>query len=91
MGKAKKLTDLVSVGPATEEDFHRLGITSPDQLVGRDARELYERLQLIIGQPLDPCCEDVFRAAIAQVENPDLPAEQRQWHYWSRVRKAARD
>ena len=89
MSKAEKLTDLVSVGPATEADFHRLGITAPEQLAGRDARELYERLQVIMGQPLDRCCEDVFRAAIAQVDNPDLPPEQRQWYYWSRVRKAA--
>jgi len=89
MNKPTRLTDLVSVGPATEEDFHRLGITTPEQLAGGDARELYERLQIIMEQPLDRCCEDVFRAAIAQVDNPDLPPEQRQWHYWSRVRKAA--
>jgi hypothetical protein len=30
---------------------------------------------------------DVFRAAVAQARNPQLPAEQCQWWYWSRLRK----
>jgi len=89
MKKPQKLTDLVSVGPATAADFEQLGISRPEQLRGLDARELVERLAKIKGHRLDPCCEDVFRAAIAQIEDPDLPNERRQWHYWSRVRKAA--
>jgi len=90
MKKPQKLTDLVSVGPATASDFQQLGITHPEQLRGLDARELFERLQKIKGHRLDPCCEDVFRAAIAQIEDPDLPHEKRQWHYWSSVRKGSR-
>jgi len=31
---------------------------------------------------------DVFRAAVAQARDPRLPAEQCQWWYWSRKRKA---
>ncbi len=90
MRKPQKLTDLVSVGLATAADFEQLGITRPEQLRGLDARELFEQLQRIKGHRLDPCCEDVFRAAIAQVDDPDLPQEQRQWPYWSKVRKRER-
>jgi hypothetical protein len=30
---------------------------------------------------------DVFVAAVAQAKNPELPIEQRQWWYWSKLRK----
>jgi hypothetical protein len=30
---------------------------------------------------------DVFRAAVAQAKDPQLPADQCQWWYWSRNRK----
>jgi hypothetical protein len=30
---------------------------------------------------------DVFVAAVAQARDPNLPIEQRQWWYWSKVRK----
>lgn len=40
------------------------------------------------GERQDLCCLDVFRAAVAQARNPRLPAEQCQWWYWSRKRKA---
>ncbi len=88
MNDERHLRDLVSVGPATIADFELLGITTVDQLVGRDPDDLFAWLQLKKGQTVDICCRDVFAAAIAQAENPDLPIEQRQWHYWSRRRKA---
>ncbi|HOP06273.1 MAG TPA: helix-hairpin-helix domain-containing protein [candidate division Zixibacteria bacterium] len=87
MKKPDKLTNLVSVGPSIARDLEDLGITEVEQLIGRDAGELFEELQRLKGGPVDRCCEDVFRAAIAQAENPDLPDEQKKWWYWSRVRK----
>lgn len=85
---SRTLADLVSVGPATLKDLRLLGITSVSGLASADPRALYERLCVLSGQRQDPCCEDVFRAAVAQARDPDLPAEQRRWWYWSRVRKA---
>ena len=87
MTDERKLIDLTSVGPATLADFEDLGITEVEHLIDKDARELFERLQRHKGQKLDPCCEDVYRAAIEQARDPDLPKQQRQWHYWSKVRK----
>lgn len=83
----RRLRDLTSVGPATLADFEDLGITEVDHLIDKDARELFERLQQLRGQKVDPCCEDVFRTAIEQARNPDLPKQKQQWHYWSKLRK----
>ena len=86
--ESRQLRDLYSVGPATVRDLKLLGITRVEQLVGRDARELYERLGRLSGKRYDPCVLDVFSAAIAQARDPGLPAEKRRWWYWSRIRKS---
>ena len=86
--RQRRLEDLVSVGPAMVRAFNRMGIHSVAQLSRRDPERLYEELCDITGQALDICCLDVFRAAVAQARNPHLPAEQCQWWYWSRRRKA---
>ncbi len=86
--ETRKLRDLYSVGPATERDLHLLGITRVEQLVGQDARKLYDRLGSLSGNRCDPCQMDVFSAAIAQAQEPDLPKEKSTWWYWSRVRKS---
>jgi hypothetical protein len=91
MSDNRKLADLVSVGKATLADFEKLRITSVSQLARQDADRLFARLQLIKGHPVDPCCHDVFRAAIEQAKNPRLPKEKCRWYYWSRVRKNGRN
>jgi hypothetical protein len=84
----RRLRDLVSVGPAMLEDFELLGITSVSQLRRRSPKRMYDELCQRRGQRIDPCCFDVFVAAVAQAKDPDLPIEQRQWWYWSKLRKA---
>jgi nucleotidyltransferase/DNA polymerase involved in DNA repair len=88
LNEQRKLSDLVSVGPAMLRDFELLGIASVAQLSKRDPEKLYEKLCRITGQAQDICCLDVFRAAVAQALNPRLPQQQCQWWYWSRKRKA---
>ena len=85
----RRLTDLVSVGPATLGDFQQLGVDSVEALATCDPDQLYDRLCELRGQRLDPCCADVFNAAIAQARDPELPEQMKQWWYWSRVRKQA--
>ncbi|HJP94024.1 MAG TPA: helix-hairpin-helix domain-containing protein [Pyrinomonadaceae bacterium] len=85
--ESRQLKDLVSVGPATLEDFEMLGIRSVGQLRARSPQRMYRELCRFKGQRLDSCCLDVFVAAVAQAKNPDLPIEQRQWWYWSKMRK----
>jgi nucleotidyltransferase/DNA polymerase involved in DNA repair len=81
------LEDLVSIGPAMLRDFEVLGIRSVAQLARQNPQRIYERLNRVSGRRHDPCVLDVFCAAVAQARNPRLPAEQRQWWYWSRQKK----
>jgi len=85
--ETRQLKDLVSVGPAMLEDFELLGVQTVTQLRRRSPQRMYRDLCRIRGQRIDPCCLDTFMAAVAQARDPELPIEQRQWWYWSRVRK----
>ena len=85
--KKRKLTELGSVGPATVGDLKILGITSVEELIGRNPHELYQRLCSLTNTHHDICMLDIFCCAIAQAENPDLPDEQKRWFYWSKLRK----
>lgn len=84
----RQIRDLISVGPAMCRDFELLGIRTVAKLAEQDPQKLYDRLCRKTGQRQDPCVLDVFSAAVAQARNPKLPAEQCQWWWWSRVRKA---
>ena len=76
--QADPLQALPNIGPATAADLHLLGITQPEQLKGRDAFELYQRLCNLTGQRHDSCVLDVFIATVRHVEGaPALPW----WHY----------
>ena len=87
--KERRLTDLVSIGPAMLRDFDRLGVKSVAQLAHADPQALYEKLSKLTGQRQDPCVLDTFTCAVAQAQNPRLPAAQTKWWYWSRLRKSA--
>jgi len=87
---AKQLGDLISIGPAMLRDFEMLGIRSVAELAKQKPRKMYERLNRKTGQRQDPCVLDTFCAAVAQARDPRLPAEQCQWWYWSRKRKASK-
>jgi len=68
-------------------DFELLGSRSVVQLARQNPERLYARLNRIQAQRQDPCVLDVFSAAVAQAQNPRLPAAQCQWWYWSKKRK----
>jgi len=84
----RRLKDLVSIGPAMLRDFELLGIRSVAQLARQKPESLYEKLCCVTGKSQDICVLDTFSAAVAQARSPQLPAEQCQWWYWSRLRKA---
>src|SRR6266566_6966471 len=86
-GTARQLGDLISIGPAMLRDFELLGIRSVAQLARQNPQRLYARLNRIQAQRQDPCVLDVFSAAVAQAQNPRLPAAQCQWWYWTKKRK----
>ena len=82
----RKLSDLISVGPAMLRDFEILGVRTVPQLSRRNPQRLYESLCRVAPQHQNICCLDVFRAAVAQARDPQLPVEKCQWWYWSRER-----
>lgn len=55
-----KLTDLPNIGPSLAKDLRRIGIDTPEQLIGRDPVELYGKLCEVTGTRQDPCVLDVF-------------------------------
>jgi hypothetical protein len=85
-----QLKDLRGIGERMLEDFQKLGIRSVPELKSRDAQKLYDRMCELTGTRQDPCVLDTYRCAIEQARNPDLPKEQTDWWYWSRLRKAER-
>jgi Pathogenicity locus len=83
----RRLKDLRGIGVKMLGDFEKLGIRSVDELKSRDAQKLYDRICKLSGTRQDPCVLDTYRCAIEQARHPDLPVEQTNWWYWSRVRK----
>ena len=65
---AQKLDQIPNIGKAMVEDFKLLGITKPNQLVGKDPIALYRKLEKVTGQKHDPCVCDTFMAAVDFME-----------------------
>jgi len=79
-----ELTSIPNVGPAVARKLGRLGIVDCDDLRGRDADELFERLCLLDGRRHDLCLLDTFVAAVSYLNGgPSRP-----WWAFSRERKA---
>ena len=85
----RELRDLISIGPAMVRDFKLLGVNSVADLARQNPESLYKKLGRVTGRNQDICVLDTFCAGVAQARNPRLPAEQCQWWYWSRRRKAS--
>ncbi|MEO8125731.1 MAG: helix-hairpin-helix domain-containing protein [Bryobacteraceae bacterium] len=86
--KDRQLRELAGIGPAMLKDFELLQIGSVDQLARQDPTVLYDDLCRLTGSRQDPCVLYTFCCAVAQARDASLPAEQRNWWYWSRLRKA---
>lgn len=59
-----EFTDLPNVGAATARDLRVLGLTRPQELIGRDPFEMYAELCRRTNVRHDPCCIDVFMAVV---------------------------
>jgi hypothetical protein len=61
------ITDLAhipNVGPSIAENLRLIGITSPQDLLGKDPYRMYDDLCDTTGVRHDPCVIDVFIAAV---------------------------
>jgi hypothetical protein len=59
----KTLEQLPNVGPALAANLRLIGIRTPQELRGKDAFVLYQKLCAATGQRQDPCVLDTFMAA----------------------------
>jgi len=82
----REFQQLGSIGPACAHDLVQLGFRRIDDLRGQDPNALYARLCQLTGARQDPCVEDTLRCAVAQADDPQLPAKWRQWHLWTPLR-----
>ncbi len=66
-----RLEELPNIGKSIADDLRLIGINHPAELKGKDAFELYERLNRATGKRQDPCVIDVFMAAVHFMEDGD--------------------
>src|SRR5476651_1667514 len=77
------LEAIPNIGPSIAADLRQLGITSPDELPGRDPYAMYDELCRITGQRHDPCLLDTFIAAVRFMEG----APKKPWRKYTAERK----
>lgn len=80
----KSILDIPNVGKACMADFALLDIHLPQELIGLDPYDLYDKLCLVTGVRQDPCVYDVLISAIRYMEgSPAMP-----WWNYTAERKA---
>ena len=76
MAQRDPLQNIPGVGPSISADFRALGIEAVSDLESRDPVQLYERLCVLQGGPVDRCVLYVFRCAVYYaselIHDPDL-------------------
>ena len=80
-----RLEDLPNVGPSIAADLRLLGVSQPQDLLGRDPYAMYAELCRVKKQRQDPCLLDVFLAAVGFMGGE--PA--RPWWAYTAERKRA--
>ena len=58
------LEDIPNVGPSIAANLRLIGVTSPQDLLGKDPYTMYDDLCDTTGVRHDPCVIDVFIAAV---------------------------
>ena len=61
--ECETLEQLPNIGPSLAANLRLIGIRTPQDLRGKDAFVLYQRLCAVTGQRQDPCVLDTFMAA----------------------------
>ena len=88
-GDLVSFQQIVNVGPSIAEDFQRLGLRTPQDLIGKDPWYLFESICRTDGIWHDACVLDVFCSAVDYM-NGNAP--KKWWEYTSeRKSKYSRD
>ncbi len=59
-----RFDQIINIGSAMTRDFERLGIATPQGLIGQDPLELYRQICGVDNQFHDPCVLDTYMATI---------------------------
>ena len=78
----QELEQIPGVGKNIARDMQNIGIHSIDDLKGRQAEQLYDRLCEFKASPVDRCMLYVFRCAIYYASNTDHDPELLKWENW---------
>ncbi|HOO53212.1 MAG TPA: helix-hairpin-helix domain-containing protein [Methanothrix sp.] len=72
--KCTRLEEIPNIGPSLAEDLRLVGVSHPQDLIGRDPYKMYEELCRKTGVRHDPCVIDVFISAVRFMEGePERP------------------
>jgi hypothetical protein len=81
--RISKLEELPNIGSAISQKLQIIGITHPNQLIGKQALALHQALCEKTGEQIDPCVIDIFMSAIDYMEG----GEPRPWWTYTQYRK----
>jgi len=77
-----QLEQVPGVGKTIARDMLNIGINSIDDLKGKQAEQLYDKLCEFKASPVDRCMLYVFRCAIYYASNTDHDPELLKWENW---------
>ena len=63
-----ELQQIINIGPSIAEDLQAIGIQKPQQLIGKNPFELYQKICQQSGEFNDPCVLDVMISSIDYME-----------------------
>jgi hypothetical protein len=78
----QELEQIPGVGKTIARYMQNIGINSVDDLKGRQAEQLYDRLCEFKASPVDRCMLYVFRCAIYYASNTDHDPDLLKWENW---------
>jgi|SRR5271168_1623580 len=80
--ETRTLRALMNVGKAVEQDLHRLGIFTVEQLAQATPDQLYARIEKMNNAHLNTCVWDVFAAIIYEAQTGQATP----WWHWTPLR-----
>jgi len=78
-----RLDELPNIGKVISNDLLLIGVSSPQELIGKSAYQLYKLLCIEKGKRVDHCVIDVFLSVIHYMEG----GESRPWWTFTEERK----
>ena len=82
----KDLQRIPGVGKSLAQDLYDLGYHTVADLKNQNAEKLYSDLEVLRGQPMDPCVLYTFRCAVYFASTSEHDSELLKWWNWKNRR-----